>query len=456
MKKKIRQLISSAIILLLVICLKSEKIPDDLTPYVQLGHLVKVSIYKNATIDAKTKKILNVGELIKERIEEIPVGSGTIVSSDGLILTNYHVYQLEDRLRYDSRINHLYVRSRASNSMLVYRLFDNDPLKAPALQYLAVPVSLDKTHDTALLKIHAEAKGKKIQLNQITFVHFANPFALKLNQTIYILGYPAKGGDTITITDGKFLGYYRKRGYYGLDGFIKTNAAMSPGNSGGAALHKENLVGVPTGVTFPQQAGSDMGYIHPITWAVKVLTIAQRKFKLNTQEIPVQWLQNQYNTDETRHNLYLTGNIISSHTMRPLKAEVLMTRTDRTLEQIQDLHRDLQKIIRVQAILLMYKEGISIDEIARRLNLKEEEVKTILNTKLSDITTHPDVSPYAKGEFFYAVTRCDDKGFFIIDVPRNQKIKLYAFADGHRTMVRHFDAEKGTSQDLGKIVVFKY
>jgi S1-C subfamily serine protease len=456
MSKQIKNLIATAIIVLSAANLKSEKIPDDLTPFVQLGHLVKVSIYKNATIDAQARKIVKVGELIKESIQEIPVGSGTIVSTDGLILTNYHVYQLEDKFRYDSRINRLYIRSRVSNSMLVYRLSDNDPLKAPVLQYLAVPVSLDKTHDTALLKIHAEAKGKEIEINQIDFAHFGNPFDLKLNQTIIILGYPAKGGDTITITEGKFLGYYRKRGYYGLDGFIKTDAAMSPGNSGGAALYDGNVVGVPTGITFPDQAGADMGYIHPITWATKVLIIAQQKFKFKVQDIPVHWLLNQYNTDETRNNLYLTGSVISSHTMRPLKAEVLVTRTDRSLEQIQNLHKDLQRIIRIQAILLMYKEGISIEEIARRLSLKEEEVKTILNTKLSDISTHPDVDQYTKGEFFYAVTRCDDKGFFIIDVPRNQKIKLYAFADGHRTMVRNFEIEEGISQDLGKIVVFKY
>lgn len=456
MNKKQKIFIIAAVILFSVINLNSEKIPEDMTPYVQLGHLLKVSIYKNATVDAKTKKILNVGELIKESIKEIPVGSGTIVSSDGLILTNFHVYQLENSFRYDSRINRLYVRSRVSNSMLVYRLSDNDPLKAPVLQYLAVPVSLDKVHDTALLKIHAQAKGKEIKLDQISFARISNPFTMKLNQTITILGYPAKGGDTITITEGKFLGYYRKRGYFGLDGFIKTDAAMSPGNSGGAALYEGSVVGVPTGVTFPQQAGSDMGYIHPVTWAVKVLTIAMRKFKFKTQEIPVSWLQNQYNTDETRNNLYLTGSIISSHTMRSLQAEVLMTRPDRTLEQIQNLHQSLQKIIRVQAILLMYKEGISIEEIAKRLNIKEEEVKTVLNTKLSDIITHPDVEHYTKGEFFYAVTRCDEKGFFIIDVPRNHKVKLYAFADGHRTMVRHFDVENGTSQDLGKIVVFKY
>ena len=442
-------------LLLFAVSLYSD-IPENVSPYVQLGHVVKVSIYKNATVDAKTKKIIALGELIKESNNEVPVGSGTIISSDGLILTNYHVYDIENTFRYDSRINRLYLRQRVSTSMLVYKLADNDPLKPPVMKYLAVPVGLDKKHDTALLKIHAEIKGKQIEIKDLPFARFGNPFEIQLNETLLILGYPAKGGDTITITQGKFLGYYRNRLAHILDGFIKTDAAMSPGNSGGAALYKQRLVGVPTGVTFPDQAGSDMGYIHPVTWAAKVLTIASQKFKFNVQEIPTEWMISDYNTDETRKNIYTTGHIISSHNMGPLKAEVLITRTDRTLEQIQDLHLKLQRIIRIQLIHQMNEQGITTEEIASRLNIKAEEVNQALSTDVSKMTADPDIQAFTRREFYYAVTLCDDRGFFILDVPRNQKVKLYAFADNHRTMVRNFTSKEGISQNLGKIIVFKY
>jgi hypothetical protein len=348
------------------------------------------------------------------------------------------------------------VRQRVSNAMLVYRLADNDPLKAPVLQYLAVPVSLDKAHDTALLKIYAEPKGKEIEISDLPFTRLANPFSMKLNEIIAIVGYPAKGGDTITITEGKFLGYYRNKYFPGLDGFIKTDAAMSPGNSGGAALYRNGLVGVPTAVTHPAMAGSDLGYIHPVTWALKTLTIASRKFKFNVQDFPLEWIKNGYNTDETRDHIYLTGWIISSHSRRPLMAEILMTRPDRSLEQIQDLHRQLQQYIQIQAIQLMNDQGRGTDEIAKGLNMKADDIRKILETPLSRYPLSPDSRQYLKGDFFYAVTRCDDRGFFIIDVPRQQKVKLYAFADGHRTMVRNFNSEDGLSQDLGKIMVFAY
>jgi hypothetical protein len=340
--------------------------------------------------------------------------------------------------------------------MLVYRLKDNDPLKAPEIQYLAAPVSVDKTHDTALLKIYAESKGKKIKPKDLPYCPFGNPYSIKLNETITIIGYPAKGGDTITITEGKFLGFYRNRNFYGLDGFIKSDAAMSSGNSGGAALYRNEIVGVPTAVTPPALAGSDMGYINPVTWAMKALTIARNKYEFNTQEIPPKWVLNDYNTDETRHHIYLTGWIVSSHSRHPLEAEILMTRSDRSLEQIQSLHLELQRYIRIRTIQAMHTEGTNPKDIAGKLNMKTEDVEKIIALKPSKITFHPDVQLYTRGEFFYGVTRCDDKGFFILDVPRNRNVKFYAFADQHRTMIRTLDSGNGISKDLGKFVVFKY
>ena len=85
-----------------------------------------------------------------------------------------------------------------------------------------------------------------------------------------------------------------------------------------------------------------------------------------------------------------------------------------------------------------------------------EEVNQALSTDVSKMTADPDIQAFTRREFYYAVTLCDDRGFFILDVPRNQKVKLYAFADNHRTMVRNFTSKEGISQNLGKIIVFKY
>ena len=436
--------------------LKPADIPDDMTPYVKLGHLIKVAIYKDAEVDAQAKKIISNGELIQENIEQIPVGSGTIVSPDGLIITNYHVYNMDNIYRYDSRTRRLNTKIRIKDYMLVYRLADNDPLYPPVLQFLAIPVSLDQAHDIAILKIFADAEEREINPKDLSFASFSNPFILKLNENLAILGYPQKGGDTITISEGKFLGYYRNQNFRSLNGYIKTDADMSPGNSGGAALYRNSMVGVPTAVTPPDMVGSDMGYLQPVTWATKALTVVKNKYEFNIQEFPVQWLKSNYNTDETRENIYLTGKIVSSHTRRPLPAEVLMTRSDRSLEEIQQLHLELQKYVRIQSIHMMYNGGLGVEEISNRVNLNTEEIQKILSTKLSEMKLSDDAQKYSQGDFYYAVTRCDDRGFFILDVPRGQTIKLYAFADQHRTKVQRVESGDGITKDLGKIVIFSF
>ncbi|MBN1222298.1 MAG: trypsin-like peptidase domain-containing protein, partial [Candidatus Aminicenantes bacterium] len=343
-RRKPRSLIICFCLFSLLPCFGADEIPSDVTPYVRLGHLVKISIFRNPLVDKETGSILESGQLLREEVVSMPVGSGTIISEDGLVLTNYHVYRMDDNIHYDEKTRTLVTAQPAGRSMLVYALWDNDPLKVPELRYLADPVSLDENHDTALLRIVMDKEGNVLGDSTFSFVKIGNPYAIRLNETLAIFGYPSKGGDTITITEGKFLGYYRDRRFPGLDGFIKTNAAMAPGNSGGAAMNKTALVGIPTAVTPPTLAGSDLGYIHPVTWAAKVLTVAKDKFKLKAPKIPHAWLQSEHNTDETHDNIYVTGRVVSSHSRQGIGANVIIAREDRTLDQIESLHLELQVV----------------------------------------------------------------------------------------------------------------
>lgn len=445
---------------LLSVCLSSfasaQDIPSDFTPFVRLGHVVKLSVYKNPVLDSKDGSIINRGELLREEVVQMPVGSGTIISSDGLILTNWHVYQISDQFQYSSEKKLLRAAEPAGDAMLVYWLKDNDPLKIPVFQYLAVPLSLDKEHDTALLKIMTDREGNRIERTDFSHVRLGNPFGMKINESITVIGYPGKGGDTITITDGKFLGYYRDQSYPGLDGFIKTNAAMAPGNSGGAALNRQALVGVPTAVTLPMEAGSDLGYIHPVTWALKGFVIAKHKFGLVPPEIPMDWLTSSYNTDDTSHHIFLTGSVVSAGSQRGIKGRVLIARSDRTLEQIEELHQNLQVVSIIYSMKQMQEYGMSVSDIAKRFSVTSTEVEQILATELSEKNIIPDIPLYLEGEFFYEVAESDDEGFFILSIPRGQKLKLHVFKAGFRPLARDFTSEKGSFQSLGKLKVYRY
>jgi S1-C subfamily serine protease len=452
---KLNTLLIGFLALCVFVPLRSDEIPRDVTPFVRLGHLVKVSVFRNPTVDTGQKRILNTGQLIREEVVQMPVGSGTIISSNGLILTNNHVYEMEDNIHYDDETQTLVLAQAASREMLVYTLIDNDPLKVPEFQYLAEQVSLDEKHDTALLRIVKDKDGNPIAGKTFSYVSIGNPFGMQLNETLTIFGYPSKGGDTITITEGKFLGYYRDQRFPGLDGFIKTNAAMAPGNSGGAAMNKASLVGVPTAVTPPTLAGSDLGYIHPVTWAAKVLTVAKYKLNLKTPEIPLQWFESEHNTDDTRNSIYVTGRIVSSHSQTGIPADIILARTDRTLEEIENLHLELQVVDMIYTVQRMHTAGLTEEQIAAQFQMTLEEIRTMIAAQLSEEQLSADTLASLKGEFFYSHSQSDDEGFFILSVPKEKEIKLYVVRNSFFPIEKKIALGHGLSLNLGKITIFR-
>ena len=454
-RTKISPLFTAILFLAIFTPGRSGEIPQDVTPFVRLGHFVRVSVFRDPTVDPKLRRILNPGQLIREEVVQMPVGSGTVISSNGLILTNNHVYQMEDNIQYDEETRTLILAQPASREMLVYTLADNDPLKIPELQYLAEPISLDDTHDIALLHIVKDKDGNRVEGKTFSYVTIGNPFGIRLNDTLTIFGYPSKGGDTITITEGKFLGYYRDQRFPGLDGFIKTNAAMAPGNSGGSAMNKAALVGIPTAVTPPTLAGSDLGYIHPVTWAAQVLTFASHKLDLETPDIPLRWLESDHNTDDTRNNTYVTGRIVSSHSQTGIPADIILARRDRTLQQIENLHLELEVFNMIYTVQRMHMAGLSEEQIAAQFQMPLEEIKAMVAAQLSDEQLSPDTLASLRGEFFYSHTQSDEDGFFLLSAPKAKDVKLYVIRNSFHPIEKNITLGRGISQNLGKITIFR-
>ncbi len=452
---KINTVLTILVVLLIGSTLYGQEIPDEMRPFVMLKRKVNVVIYKDPVFNSQRSKVLQTGQLVNQKFTEVSVGSGTIINANGLILTNYHVCQMEKKLRYDQASNRLQVVEPANPSLIVYGLDDNDPLKPPVAQYIADPIGLDEKHDTALLKIVSDDTGKELQENRFPAVTLGDPFTLSLNAKLLILGYPAKGGRTITVTDGNFLGYYQNDQYWGLDGFIKTNAAMSPGNSGGAALHQSKLIGVPTAVTLPSLAGSDMGYIHPVTWAVKVLTIAKQKYGLAVPEIPLEWLKQDYNSDETARNIYISGETVSANSKQPLSAAIMITRPDRSFTQIRQLHLELQGVMVMFMFRQMYSAGARVEDIADYFDLPAAAVRKILAQELSKQSLSDDARQVLSGEFFYQVAESDEDGFFILSVPREKRLKFYGFKQGYHVVNRTIKSGAGSRQALQNVYLYQ-
>lgn len=148
------------------------------------------------------------------------MGSGVIISPDGYIITNNHVIQ--------------------NSTQLQVTLNDNRT-------YDAELVGTDPSTDIALLKIDAKEK--------LSYLAFGDSDNTKIGEWVLAVGNPFNL--TSTVTAGIISAKSRSLG--NNQSFIQTDAAVNPGNSGGALVDTNgNLIGINTAIT--SQTGSYIGY----------------------------------------------------------------------------------------------------------------------------------------------------------------------------------------------------
>ncbi|MBX3048274.1 MAG: trypsin-like peptidase domain-containing protein [Anaerolineales bacterium] len=159
-------------------------------------------------------------------------GSGTIITPDGLILTNAHVV-LPDRYF-------------AVDELIVALTVNQDQEPQPA--FFAEVLQADEALDLAVIRVTHDYDGVAVEYSalDLPYVSLGDADSLNLGDELTILGYPGIGGETVTLTRGAVSGFTSEQPY-GARAFIKTNATIAGGNSGGLAVDTEGyLVGVPT------------------------------------------------------------------------------------------------------------------------------------------------------------------------------------------------------------------
>jgi len=159
-------------------------------------------------------------------------GSGTIISQDGLILTNAHVV-LSDRYYH---VTDLIVAITVAQDEPPVKMFYADILQAEA------------NLDLAVIKIRSDIEGGPANFADLDIppVPLGDSQSLGLGDELIIIGYPGIGGETITLTRGEVSGFTSQE-EYGNRAYIKTSATFAGGNSGGlAASQQGEIIGVPT------------------------------------------------------------------------------------------------------------------------------------------------------------------------------------------------------------------
>ena len=165
-------------------------------------------------------------------------GSGVIISSDGFIITNNHVIE------------------SAQNIKVIL----NDKR-----EFEAKLIGADPSTDIALLKVEAK---------DLQFLTYGNSNDLKLGEWVLAVGNPFNLTSTVTagIVSARSRNLGINEDQLSIESFIQTDAAVNPGNSGGALVNQQgNLIGINTAIA--SRTGSYTGYSFavPVTIVSKVV-----------------------------------------------------------------------------------------------------------------------------------------------------------------------------------------
>jgi serine protease Do len=167
-------------------------------------------------------------------------GSGVVISDDGYIVTNNHV--IEDANNIEVVMN--------NNRRFYAKLIGTDP-----------------TTDLALLKIRAK---------NLPFIKYGDSDEIIPGEWVLAVGNPFDLNSTVTAgivsAKARNIGILRDRNNLQIESFIQTDAAVNPGNSGGALVNlRGELIGVNTAIA--TSSGSYQGYSFaiPVSLVKKVM-----------------------------------------------------------------------------------------------------------------------------------------------------------------------------------------
>jgi Do/DeqQ family serine protease len=319
-----------------------------------------------------------------QRQPKVGFGSGVIISTDGYIVTNNHVIEGADEIEVTTNDNQVYT---------------------------AKLIGGDEATDIALLKI----EGKDFPL-----IPFGDSETLKVGEWVLAVGNPFNLTSTVTagIVSAKgrgniFSGYSRSRNQTQerIESYIQTDAAVNPGNSGGALVNTQGeLVGINTAIY--SETGNYIGYSFaiPISIVKKAVSdikqygIVQRALLgVSIIELPAlkEEYPDKYKQVKAKDGVYVGGfSSKSSAEKAGIKTgDIIVGINDRKIHNFQELRAQISlynpgDIVNVQIQrgeeLKSYKVELKNDQGTAEA-ITGKKAMDILGASLSDITLESPV-----------------------------------------------------------------
>jgi Do/DeqQ family serine protease len=332
------------------------------------------------------------GQPYYQRQPRVGFGSGVIISTDGYVVTNNHVIEGADEIEITT---------------------NDDQVHTAKL------IGSDEATDIALLKI----AGKDFPI-----IPFGDSDALKVGEWVLAVGNPFNLTSTVTagIVSAKgrgslFSGYgnmtQRGQAQEKVESYIQTDAAVNPGNSGGALVNtRGELVGINTAIY--SETGNYVGYSFaiPISIVKKVVSdikqygVVQRAL-LGVTIIELPMLKEidpeKYNQVKAKDGVYVGGfsSKSSSEKAGIKKGDVIVAINDQKIHNFQELRAQISRYSPGDIVNVQIQRGEELKTY--KVELKNDQGTTeaitgkkaldILGASLSDITLENPVLGTKKG-----------------------------------------------------------
>lgn len=276
--------------------------------------------------------------------EQIGSGSGVIITPDGYIITNNHVVEGATEIEVTMNDNTVYPAT----------LMGNDPAT-----------------DVAVIKIEGDG---------LPTIPVADSDGLRIGEWVLAIGSPYQLQSTITagIVSAKGRTMPNYSGEFRIESFIQTDAAVNPGNSGGALVDKTGaLVGINTAIISETGAYSGYSFAIPSNMAMKVAgdIISYGGVRRASLGVVMQNIDEKFSSQlklSSENGVYITGVVPEG------AAEKAGIRPGDMLLRIGD--SDASDIYKVREIVSSYRPGDTA-----RITVSRRGEELVLDVVFSDM-----------------------------------------------------------------------
>ena len=405
--------------------------------------------------------------IVSHTMELTHVGSGVLVTNNGLIISNAHVTRaysepLIQPLKGGRRgpkgksikqvvVNHL------PNFMFVgvtekERLEKGDD--AQRLGYLAAVLEDDRdydyTRDRAVLKIVAKAYqdvadglpviDEKVSGLNIPCAVMGNPFKTSfIDKKVRAIGFPGTGDPNRSArTVGELLGYENE--HYSR---ILHTSYISNGNSGGGLFYKDKLIGINTWDSV-KNSSRPVALAQPLTYWYDILIKAQWVYSgLSLPDgLFIDWLEDDPGTERYKNEVQALFTFVSeSNKNEPVtRGRIFAHRIDTDIQDVLT-YLTVEQQLSEAAMICECLKYLSVDEIAQEFDFSKSYVENFVTVSdikqlrgLMKAELRPYFDEWYDGTFYCKQVVLDDPdGKTTVSVPKDSKVRITFLADDDET-----------------------